>query len=104
MPDLIAASDVVLGKPGYGLASECVAHRVPFAMIERPNFRETPVLVADMARMGRCSSISIEQFFSGDWEEVLERAIGSETAWVELDSNPAKTIARRVMQILALEN
>ncbi|MBT8092275.1 MAG: hypothetical protein KJN77_04505 [Gammaproteobacteria bacterium] len=102
MPDLIAAADVVLGKPGYGLASECVTHQVPFAMIERPNFRETPVLTAEMARMGRCSSMSIEQFFSGDWEDYLEGAIAAESDWAEIDSSPAKSIASRILQILAV--
>ncbi len=102
LPDLIAASDVVLGKPGYGLASECVTHKVPFAMIERPNFRETPYLVEQMHQLGRCASTSIEAFFSGVWEPVLEEAIQGGSDWARIDPDPAGTIARRIRELLDL--
>jgi L-arabinokinase len=99
MPDLIAAADVVLGKPGYGLASECLTHRVPFAMIERPNFRETPYVVSRMRDLGRCSSMTLETFFSGQWESTLEEAIADDSDWQELEPAPEQTIASRLLAI-----
>ena len=102
LPDLIAASDVVLGKPGYGLASECVSHRVPFAMIERPDFRETPYLVEQMRELGRCASTSMATFFSGEWEPVLEEAVQGGSDWAEIDPDPAGTIVRRIRELLDL--
>lgn len=100
LPDLIAASDVVLGKPGYGLASECVTHRVPFAMIARPNFRETPYLVEQMRQFGRCSETTLDDFFSGDWEPILEDALQGGSDWAAIDPDPAGTIARRIRTLL----
>ncbi len=100
LPDLVAAADVVVGKPGYGLASECVTHRVPFAMVERPNFRETPALVAHMARVGRCSVATLERFFSGDWQPMLEGALTGGSDWAEVDPDGARRVAERVVQLL----
>jgi len=104
MPDLIAAADVVLGKPGYGLASECLTHRVPFAMLERPGFRETPCLIAEMERSGRCSVSTLETFFSGEWETVLEGALTGGSEWREIEPDPAGSTAARVLEILHAEH
>jgi L-arabinokinase len=101
LPDLVNAADVVLGKPGYGLASECLAHRVPFAMIERSDFRESPHLVAQLRRMGRCTTMSVETFYSGDWESVLETALVEGSDWAELEAAPARSIASRILSLLA---
>jgi L-arabinokinase len=101
MPDLIAAADVVLGKPGYGLASECVTHRTPFAMIDRPNFRETPLLVEQLKDMGRCATMSIGEFFSGDWEGVLARAQVEGSDWADIDRAPEDKITSRILELIA---
>ncbi|MEM7260785.1 MAG: hypothetical protein AAF488_02275 [Planctomycetota bacterium] len=98
-PDLVAGADVVLGKPGYGLASECLRHRVPFAMIERPEFRETPHLVQEVLAAGHGSTATIDQFFAGDWEPMLERALIEGTEWTPQPEDPAGEIARRILEI-----
>ena len=100
MPDLVAAADVVLGKPGYGLASECLTHRAPFAMLERPDFRETPYLIAEMQRSGRCSVSSLEAFFAGEWEPMLEAALTEGSDWREIEPDPAKRVAERILAII----
>lgn len=99
MPDLLAAADVVLGKPGYGLASECLTHRVPFAMIERSDFRETPHLVSQLRRMGRCTTTSVDTFFSGAWERVLEEALVEGADWADIEPQPAGSIASRILAV-----
>ena len=102
MPDLVNAADVVLGKPGYGLASECLRHRTPFAMIDRPNFRETPCLVADMRAMGRCTTLSIDEFFTGEWADVLAAAPEEGSDWVELVPEPEREIAARILSLAGI--
>jgi len=42
VPDLIAASDVVLGKIGYGFVSECLANGTPLVYVPRSNWPEEP--------------------------------------------------------------
>lgn len=98
LTDVIAAADVVLGKAGYGLASECAVHGVPFAMIDRPGFRETPVLMSKFRAIGRSSSCSVDEFFSGHWEPLLEEAIASEPPG-EIERNGANVIANRILDL-----
>jgi hypothetical protein len=100
LPDLVNAADVVLGKPGYGLASECVAHAVPFAMIERSDFRETPCLVSQLREMGRCATTTVDAFFSGAWEPVLEEALVGGSDWADIEPAPALSIAARIFALL----
>ena len=40
----IAASDCLLGKVGYGTASECLAHGKPIVYVRRDYFNEEPFL------------------------------------------------------------
>jgi hypothetical protein len=48
--DVIAASDVVLLKPGYGTVSEVILNGVPALWVSRPNFSEEQYLVAELER------------------------------------------------------
>ena len=99
LTDVIAAADVVLGKAGYGLASECAVHGVPFSMIDRPNFRETPVLMSQYPAFGRSSICSVDEFFSGLWEPFLEEAIAAEAPG-EIERDGASVIANRILDLL----
>ena len=52
--DLVAAADVVVSKPGYGIVSECVANGTPLLYTSRGRFVEYDVFVAEMPRVLRC--------------------------------------------------
>jgi L-arabinokinase len=43
-PDLIAASDCMLGKIGYGTVSEAWSYKLPFVFVRRDYFNEEPFL------------------------------------------------------------
>jgi L-arabinokinase len=101
MPDLVAAADVVLGKPGYGLASECLTHRVPFAMIDRSDSRETPCLISQLRDIGRCTTTSVDTFFSGAWEAVLQNALVEGAEWADIEPEPALSIASNILAVFA---
>lgn len=66
--DLVAAADVVVSKPGYGIVSECVANQTALLYTSRGAFAENDVIVPDMARVIRCGFIPQEQLRAGDWE------------------------------------
>ena len=99
-PDLVAAADLVLAKPGYGIASECVTHRSALVSIERPDFRETPLLLEDFAEMGPSSEISLEDFFVGRWEAALDRARESQTPWRPVPEDGARAVAERIAELM----
>jgi len=71
-PDLVAASDVVISKPGYGIISECVANGAALLYTSRGHFVEYDLLVAEMPRFLRCRYISQEDLRAGRWAEAID--------------------------------
>jgi L-arabinokinase len=69
--DLVAAADVVVTKPGYGIVSECVANGTALLYTPRGRFIEYDVLVAQMPRVLRCRLISSEDFLAGRLSEAV---------------------------------
>lgn len=102
LPDLINAADAVLAKPGYGIASECLLHRTPVVFIERPDFRETPLLLEQFAKIGRCADLSLRDFFSGCWRQSLEQALLSDAAWQPQAADAAAKAAVRLAAFFGL--
>jgi hypothetical protein len=52
-PDLVAAADAVISKPGYGIVSECIVNGTALLYTARGRFVEDDMLVAEMPRMLR---------------------------------------------------
>ena len=66
-PDLIHASDAVIGKVGYSTLSEVYHAGVPFGYVKRPVFPESPKLTMFIER--KMVGIDIEEadFYHGAW-------------------------------------
>jgi hypothetical protein len=74
--DLVAAADVVVSKPGYGIVSECVANGTALLYTSRGRFVEYDLFVGEMPRVLRCRSISQEDLLAGRWDDAIEALIG----------------------------
>ncbi len=70
--DLVAAADVVVTKPGYGIVSECVANSTAILYTSRGRFAEYEVMLAEMPRMLRCRYIEQDALLAGRWTEAIE--------------------------------
>lgn len=70
--DLVAAVDVVVTKPGYGIVSECVANGTAMLYTSRGHFVEYDVMVREMRKILRCQYLDQESFFAGRWREALD--------------------------------
>lgn len=77
--DLVAAADVVLSKPGYGIVSECIANGPDLLYTSRGRFAEYDVMVASMPAYLRCGHIDLAALLSGAWLEPL-RALAAAPA------------------------
>lgn len=70
-PDLVAASDAIVGKLGYSTLAEAYAAGLPFAFVPRQRFPES----APMGRYAREMMGAVEldeaRFFSGGWLGLL---------------------------------
>ena len=73
--DLVAAVDVVVTKPGYGIIAECIANETAMLYTSRGRFREYDVMVAEMPRVLRCEFIDHGALLSGRWLEPLTRVL-----------------------------
>jgi len=69
--DLVAAADVVVTKPGYGIVAECVANGTAVLYTDRGPFAEYPVLVDALHRWQRAAYISHADLLAGRWDEPL---------------------------------
>ena len=69
--DLVAAADVVISKPGYGIVSECVANGTALLYTSRGRFVEYDLFVAEMPRVLRCRLISQEDLLAGVWADAI---------------------------------
>jgi hypothetical protein len=66
-PDLIHASDAVVGKAGYSTLSEAYHAGVPFAYVARPSFRESGPLTDFINREMNGFEIPLAEYHSGQW-------------------------------------
>jgi L-arabinokinase len=70
--DLVAAADVVVSKPGYGIVSECVANGASLLYASRGRFAEQDVFEREMPRLLRCARIEQEDLLAGRWQTAVE--------------------------------
>jgi hypothetical protein len=73
--DLVAAVDVVVSKPGYGIVSECVANNAALIYTSRGRFIEYDLFVPQMPRFLRCRFLSPEDFNAGRWEDAIDAVL-----------------------------
>jgi len=73
--DLVAAVDVVVTKPGYGIIADCVANHTAMLYTSRGRFVEYDVMVREMPRFLRCEYIDLDAFLAGRWREALRRLL-----------------------------
>lgn len=70
--DLVAAADVVVSKPGYGIVSECIANGTALLYTSRGRFPEYDVMVDAMPRMLTCRHIDQADLLAGRWIEAID--------------------------------
>jgi L-arabinokinase len=99
--DLVAAVDVVVTKPGYGIISECIANGTAMLYTSRGNFAEYGVMVEQMPRFIRCEYIELEALLAGRWQEPLERLHRKPPAPERPETNGAEVVAEMIAGMLS---
>ena len=98
--DLVAASDVVVTKPGYGIVSECIANDVPLLYTSRGRFADYDVMVAEMPRVLRSRYISQDDLIAGRWREPVEALVKQPLPSERPSTNGADVAAEEILQVL----
>ncbi len=75
-PDLVAAADVVVTKPGYGIVTDCIGARTRLVYTDRGDFPEYPILAAQMGQYLPAVFASNEEIREGRLETALATVLG----------------------------
>jgi hypothetical protein len=94
--DLVAAVDIVLTKPGYGIVSECIANDTRLLYTSRGRFREYEVFVAEMPKLLPCAFLSHADLSAGSWNTAIEALLARPFPTIRPDTNGAALIASRL--------
>jgi hypothetical protein len=70
-PDLVAASDAIVGKLGYSTLSEAYTVGIPYGYIPRSRFRESPPLAKYVSQHMSGLEIAETAYISGTWIDML---------------------------------
>lgn len=71
--DVLASSDGIVGKPGYGTFAEAACNGVPIVYVRRGDWPEEPALIAWIHRHARAAEIARADFLQGAYAEPFER-------------------------------
>ncbi len=100
--DLVAAADVVVTKPGYGIIADCVANRTAMLYTSRGRFVEYDVMVEQMPGFLRCEFIDLEAFLGGRWRSPLQRLLEKPGPAEQPRTDGAEVVARLIGERVGL--
>ena len=98
--DLVGAVDVVVTKPGYGILSECIAHRTAMLYTSRGRFVEYEALIEAMPRYLRSQYLDQDALFAGRWRGALETLLARPDPPETLPTNGAGVAAERILGMI----
>jgi UDP:flavonoid glycosyltransferase YjiC (YdhE family) len=98
-PDLVAAADVVVSKPGYGIVSECIVNGAALLYTARGRFLEHDMLVAEMPQVLRCRYIPQEDLLMGVWDDAIDELLRQPPPPERLNANGAEVAADAIIAI-----
>ena len=96
--DVLASSDALITKPGYGSYAEAAATGVPVLTIPRPDWPEAPYLNDWLAAAARMLILGEERFLSGELAGPLD-ALWEMPAKPPIAADGALAAARRLLEL-----
>lgn len=99
-PDLVNASDALVGKIGYSTVAEAFHTRVPFYYVTRPGFRESHVLARFVDQEMQGCSMTEEEFTSARWLDDIREMVSHERAPHTHRPNGAQEVADFFVKLL----
>lgn len=97
--DLVAAADVVVTKPGYGIVSECIANDTSLLYTSRGRFAENDVMVEAMGRVLRCRFIDQDDVRSGRWQPHVNDLLAQSWPAGRMEANGAPEAAQAILAL-----
>jgi hypothetical protein len=95
---VLASADLIMTKPGYGTIVEAVVLGLPVIYVRRYNFADEGPLIDFLLRHGCGQELSREDFFSGNWQPVLDALTERKAERVRPSVTGATDAARFLIQ------
>jgi L-arabinokinase len=102
--DLVAAADVVISKPGYGIVSECVANGTPLLYTSRRHFVEYDMFVAEMPHVLRCRHLAQADLLAGRWGGGVRALLAQPSAPERPRTDGADVAAAKTLNLMIGES
>ena len=99
-PDIVAAADVVVTKPGYGIISECIANDTALVYTSRGHFAEYDVLVREMPRFLRSRYLEMKDLVEGRWADAVRRVLAQPPAPEKPRTDGARVAAQALLSFI----
>jgi len=100
-PDLVAASDLVVGKLGYSTVGEAYHAGAAFAYVARPNFPESPVLASFVQQHMNAMEIEESAFRCGRWLPKIEPLLAEPRKPPKM-ANGADNAANAILELFSI--
>ena len=95
----MAAVDVVITKPGFGMMAECAANDTAMLYTSRGRFREYKLLTDGMSKLIRSKFITQDELFRGSWQAHID-ALLAQPPRTRPDVKGADVIADGLLEML----
>jgi L-arabinokinase len=99
--DLVAASDVVVSKAGYGIVSECLANGTALLYTPRGRFAEQDVFEREMPGLLRCRRMEKDDLLTGNWREHIDSLLAQPPAPTVPPINGAEMAAEEILDCVS---
>jgi hypothetical protein len=96
--DLVAAVDLVISKPGYGIVADCLSHGTPMIYSDRGEFPEYPILVEGIKAFLPSCYMPQEDLYFGEWQPYLERLERQPFIKTPMAINGAQVAGQRILE------
>ncbi len=97
--DVLATSDVVLSKPGFGIVSECIANRKPLVHAERRDFAEYPLLRDGIEQHLAHAFLSEADLYAGRMHDAVRAALARPMPPPALSLQGADEAVDRILEL-----
>lgn len=98
-PDVVAAVDGVITKPGYGIVADCLVHGTPMIYSDRGFFPEYEILVRSMERHLTTVYLASEDLRTGHWEPAVTQLNRLARRFPKLRDDGAAVCAETILKL-----
>lgn len=87
--DVLAASDAIVSKLGYGIVADCLAAHTPLIFPPRLDWAEHDLLVGGLQGVLPALNMPMEDFKNGEWATQVTQFLSKPMVWGDVDTGGA---------------